>query len=121
MLLVSLIVLFALLSRASRVLSSENPVSNLLRDIAESRRRAWRNADAFGRERMVRMECRWRIIGRTAIAAILLSGAFATASLVLAIACTVTAWRVIQPTRQEMRNACSYRSTGTNDEPPYMF
>lgn len=110
-----------LFSQAGRVFTSENVLGRILRDIGEARDRACRDADASGRERIVRLECGWRVIGRVVAAGVLLTGAFATASPVLKLACTVSAWRVIKPVRREMRDACSYHSTGANDERPYMF
>ncbi len=116
-----IVVSLVLFSQAGRVLYVERPVSKLLRDTAKARKDAWRNADAVGRERIVRLECGWRVVGRAAGAGALLAGAFATTSPVLALACAVSAWRTIRPARQEMRDACSYRSTGGEDEPRHLF
>ncbi len=121
LILILIVLCFLLFSPAGRMLHFEGSVRKLLHDISEARRQAWRNADALGRERIVRFECGWRAIGRVAVAGTLLTGAVATASPVLAIACTVTAWRVIKPSRQEMRDACMYRSSGCEDEPPYQW
>jgi hypothetical protein len=110
---------FVLSSQAARVVAFESPVRKLLHDISEARKWAWRNADAPTRERIVRQECAWRIILRVVGTGALLTVAFATASPVLALMCAAAAWRVIKPIKQEMREACSYRSTGKNDEPRY--
>jgi hypothetical protein len=112
---------FVLSSQAARVVAFESPVRKLLHDISEARKWAWRNADAPTRERIVRQECACRVIGRVAVAGTLLTAAFATASPVLAIACTVAAWRAVKPTKREMRDACSYRSTGARDEPTWSW
>jgi len=119
LILVLVVLCFVLSTQAGRALIFESPVRRLVQDISDVRKRAWRNADALGREQIVRLECGWRVIGRVAVAGTLLTGAFATASPIVAIACTVTAWQVIKPARQEMRDACSYRSSGAEDERPY--
>jgi hypothetical protein len=92
----------------------------LLRDIAESREQIWRNADAPRRERIVRRECAWRTIGRVVGASALVAGGFTT-SPVLAVIWVVAAWRALKPITQEMQDASSYRSTGTEDEKPYSW
>jgi len=116
-----ILVYFVLFSRAGRVMYVERSVSELLRDIREARRQAWRNADAVGREQIVRLECAWRVIGRVAGAGALLTGAIVIASPVLALACAFTAWRVVKPIASEMRTACSYHSSGMDDEPQHSW
>ena len=85
--------------------------------VDEVREHDWRQADAFDRERMVRKACGWRVIGRAIGAGALVTGAVMTASSVLTVACCVAAWRLVKPIRDEMRDACTYRSTGAKDEP----
>jgi len=87
--------------------------------VDEVREHDWRQADAFDRERMVRKACGWRVIGRAIGAGALVTGAVMTASSVLTVACCVAAWRLVKPIKQEMRDACAYRSTGARDEPRY--
>lgn len=79
----------------------------------------WRHANAFERERMVRRACGLRIIGRLAGAGALVTGAFAASSPALGVACSMAAWRMLKPIKQEMRDACAYKSTGAEDEPRY--
>jgi hypothetical protein len=85
------------------------------------REQKWRAADAEHRERMVREECSWRVIGRVAGASAVIVYAVFMAPPALAIMSVVAAWRVVKPIKQEMRDACFYRSTGTQEEPPYSF
>jgi hypothetical protein len=99
----------------------ELPVRELLNDIGYTRKERWRNADPLMRERIVRLECAWRAIGRVAGAGALIVGAFNIGSPALAAMWAVAAWRVVKPIKQEMRDACSYRATGTKDEPPYSW
>src|ERR1017187_6687220 len=115
-----IVVCFVLVPQARR-LHFELPVRELLGNIIEARKQRWRNADALARERIVRQECTWRVIGRVAGTGALLTVASATASPALALMFAVAAWRVIKPTKQEMRDACSYRSTGAEDEPPWSW
>ncbi len=82
------------------------------------RERRWRDADAQQRERTVRDECAWRVIGRVVGAAGLGIGGFTFASPALAAMWAVVGWRLLRPIKNEMREACSYRSTGSRDEPP---
>lgn len=85
------------------------------------RNQKWREADAQQRARLVREECAWRIIGRLVGAGGLVIGALAVASPGLAVMWALVAWRVVKPIKAEMREACSYRSTGASDEPPYSW
>src|SRR5215467_10051496 len=85
----------------------------------EVREHNWRRANTFEREKMVRKSCGWRVIGRVAGAGALITGAFVVTSPGLVFACCVAAWRVLGPIKQEMRDACAYRSTGAEDEPRY--
>jgi hypothetical protein len=85
------------------------------------REQKWRDADAQQRERIVRDECAWRVIGRVVGAGGLAVGAITVASPGLAAMWAVVAWRLVKPTRQDLRDACSYHSTGTSDEPPYSW
>ena len=79
----------------------------------------WRYADAFERERMVRKATGWRVIGRVASAGALAVGAVTFAPLPLVPICLIAGYRLLKPIRQEMRDACAYRSTGRDDEPRY--
>src|SRR5262249_55072784 len=79
----------------------------------------WRHADASERERIVRKACAWRVIARVAGSGALCTGAFVVTSPGLVFACCVAAWRVLRPIKQEMRDACAYKSTGADDEPRY--
>ena len=85
--------------------------------VEEAREHDWQQADAPERERMVRRACGWRVIGRVASAGTLVTGASVLASPAVAIMSCVVGWRLIKPIRQEMRDACSYGSTGAKDEP----
>lgn len=87
----------------------------------EHRPQRWRSSDAGERERMVKIECAWRVIGRTGAATGLAVAAFTVASPALAILWVLTAWRVFEPIAAEMRDACAYRSTGSDDEAPYLW
>jgi hypothetical protein len=77
----------------------------------------WRRANAFERERMVRKSCGWRVIGRFAGAGALVTGVFVASSPALGVVCCMAAWRMLKPIKQEMRDACAYKSTGADDEP----
>jgi hypothetical protein len=83
----------------------------------EVREHNWKRANAFERERMVRKACGWRVIGRVAGACALVTGAFVVSSPGLVFVCCMAAWRMLGPIKQEMRDACAYKSTGTEDEP----
>jgi hypothetical protein len=85
------------------------------------REQRWRDADADQRERIVKEECVWRVIGRAVGAAGLGIAAFALASPGLTVMWALTAWRVVKPIKLEMRDACAYRSIGTRDEPPFVW
>jgi len=85
--------------------------------VQEVQEHNWRHADAFERERMVRKAVGWHVIGRVASAGALAVGAVTFASLPLVPICLQAAYRLLKPIRQEMRDACSYRSTGARDEP----
>jgi hypothetical protein len=91
----------------------------VLEVLEEVREHDWRNADAVGRETMVRKACGWRVVGRVVGAGAFVTCATAIASPVIAIMSCVTAWRILKPIKQEMRDACTYRSTGAKDEPRY--
>jgi len=116
-----LIVVCSVLVTQARRLHFKLSVRELLRNIGEAMNQRWRNADALERERIVRLECAFRVIGRVAVSGALLAVALTTASPALALMCAGAAWRVIQSTRQEMADVCSYRSTGAEDEPPYSW
>jgi hypothetical protein len=79
----------------------------------------WRHASALERERMVRRACGWRVIGRIAGAGALITGAVVVTSPGLVFGSCLAAWRMLGPIKQEMRDACAYRSTGAKDEPRY--
>lgn len=87
--------------------------------VNEVRDHHWRNADAVEREKMVRKSCGWRVIGRVVGAGALVAGASLAASSTIGFACCLAAWRILKPIKQEMRDACAYRSTGARDEPRY--
>jgi len=87
----------------------------------ENREQRWRDADAPKRERIVRQECAWRVFGRLVGAAGLAIGVFTVASAGQAVLWALITVRVVRPIRSEMREACGYRSTGSDDEPPYSW
>jgi len=87
----------------------------------KDREQRWRSADANQRASIVREECAWRVLGRLAGAAGLAIGAFTVASGGLAVMWALMALRVVRPIRAEMREACGYRSTGSDDEAPYSW
>jgi hypothetical protein len=87
----------------------------------QDRGQRWREADADQRERIVHEECAWRVIGRFVAAGGLAIGAFTVASAGLAVMWALVAWRIVKNIKTEMREACSYRSTGSRDEPPYSW
>ncbi len=87
--------------------------------VQEVQEHNWRHADAFERERMVRKAAGWRVIGRVAGAGALAAGAVTFAPLPLIPICLMAGYRLLKPIRQEMREACAYRSTGRDDEPRY--
>jgi hypothetical protein len=86
-----------------------------------NRAQIWRDADAKQRERAVRDECAWRVIGRVLVAGGLAIGACTVGSTGLAAMWALVAWRVVKPIKADMREACSYRSTGESDEAPYSW
>jgi hypothetical protein len=77
---------------------------------------AWQRANAFERERMVRKACGWRVLGRVVGAGALVTGAAVLASPTVSTMWCVAAWRVVKPIRDDMRDACAFRSTGAEDE-----
>jgi hypothetical protein len=83
----------------------------------EAQKHKWRHANAFERERMVRKACGWHVLGRVAGASAMVTGAFVAGSPAVGFACCMAAWRMLEPIRREMRDACSYRSTGAPNEP----
>ena len=85
------------------------------------RKLRWREADANKRERIVREECAWRVVGRVLGAGGLAIGACTVSSAGLAAMWALVAWRVIRPIKTEIRDACSYHSTGSDDEAPYSW
>ncbi len=95
----------------------ECPLNEVVGAVNEVRDDHWRNADAVERENMVRKACGWRVIGRVAGAGALVAGASIAASSTIGFACCLAAWRMLKPIKQEMRDACAYRSTGAPDEP----
>jgi len=111
----ALIVLPILIVIKAAQLILERPLNEVVSAVNEVRDHHWRNADAVERERMVRKACGWRVIGRVVGAGTLAGGAFA-ASPALGIACCLAASRMLKPIKQEMRDACAYRSTGAEDE-----
>jgi hypothetical protein len=97
----------------------ERPLNEVVSAVNEVRGHHWRNADAVERERMVRKACGWRVIGRVVGAGALVGGAFVATSSTIGFACCLAAWRILKPIKQEMHDACAYRSTGADDEPLY--
>ena len=95
----------------------ERPLNEVVSAVNEVRDYHWRNADAMERERMVRKTCGWRVIGRLVGAGALVGGAFVATSSTIGSVCCLAAWRMLKPIKQEMRDACAYRSTGAPDEP----
>jgi len=89
--------------------------------VQEVQEHNWRHAYAFDRERMVRKATGWRVIVRVASAGALAVGAVTFASLPLVPICLIAGYRLLKPIRQEMRDACAYRSTGAQDEPPFSW
>ena len=87
--------------------------------VQEVQEHNWRHADAFERERMVRKAAAWRVIGRVASTGALAVGAVTFVPLPLVPICLIAGYRLLKPIRQEMRDACAYRSTGAEDEPRY--
>ena len=85
--------------------------------VQEVQEHNWRHADAFERERIVRKAVGWRVIGRVASAGALAVGAVMLAPLPLVPICLLAGYRLLQPIRQDLREACAYRSTGAEDEP----
>ena len=112
----ALIVLPILLVLNAAQLLFERPLNEVVSAVNEVRDRNWRNADAVEREKMVRKACGWRVIGRLVGAGVLVAGASVAASFALGFACCMAAWRMLKPIKQEMRDACAYRSTGAEDE-----
>ncbi len=94
-------------------------VDEVVSAVQEAREHKWRHADAVGRERMVRVEEGWRIIARVVGAGCCVVGAVLSFPTILTGMFCLAAYRLLKPIRQEMRNACAYRSTGATDEPPY--
>jgi hypothetical protein len=87
----------------------------------QDREQRWHEANGEQRERIVREECGWRILGRVAASGGLAVGAFVVASPALAVMWGLAAWRLLKPIKEEMRDAASYHSTGRSDEPPYSW
>jgi hypothetical protein len=105
-----------LVLKATQVLF-ERPLNEVARAGNEVQDYHWRSADAVERERIVRKACGWRVIGRVIGAGALVGGAFVATSATIAFACCLAAWRMLKPIKQEVRDACAYRSTGAPDEP----
>ncbi len=94
----------------------EGPLNEVVGAVNQVREHNWRNADAVEREKMVRKACGWRVIGRVVGAGALVGGAFVATSSTIGFAFCLAAWRMLKPIKQEMRDACAYRSTGAEDE-----
>jgi hypothetical protein len=114
-----LIVLPLVLVLKAAQLLFERPLNEVVGAVHEVCDHNWRNADAVEREEMVRKSCGWRVIGRVVGAGALVAGASVAASPALGFACCMAAWRMLRPIKQEMRDACAYRSSGAPDEPRY--
>ena len=81
----------------------------------------WRESDAVQRQRTVRNECGFRVVGRLLGACALVIGGFTVVSPSLGVIWGLVALRVIKPIQAEMRQACEFRSTGASDEIPYSW
>ena len=112
-----LILLPILLVIKTAQLLFDRPLNEVISAVNELRDHNWRNADAVERERMIRKACGWRVIGRVVGAGALVACASVGASPALGCACCLAAWRMLKPIKQEMRDACAYRSIGAPDEP----
>ena len=110
------IAFFVLCLKAARLLFG--PAVKEVHSTGQEARDKWKDADAFERERMVRKATGWRVIGRVASASALAVGAVTFAPLPLVPICLLAGYRLLKPIRKEMRDACAYRSTGAQDEPP---
>ena len=115
----AIIVLPILVVLMAAQLLFEPAINEVVSTVNEVRDHHWRNADAVERERMVRKACGWRVIGRVVGAGALVGDAFVAASSTIGFACCLAAGRMLKPIKQEMRDACAYRSTGADDEPRY--
>ena len=100
--------------KAARLLF-ERPLNEVASTVDEVRSYHWRNADAVERERIVRKACGWRVIGRVIGAGALVGGAFVATSSTIGFACCLAAWRVLKPIEQELRDDCTYRSVGAEE------
>jgi hypothetical protein len=99
----------------------EPAANEVVSAVQEVRQNKWSHADAFERERMVRAEGGCRIIERGLGAGCCVFGAVLTVPTLPLIMFAVGAYRVLKPMRQEIGDACSYRSTGADDEPPFCW
>jgi|GEM_PF-6799402 hypothetical protein len=81
----------------------------------------WRESDAVQRQRTVRDECAFRVVGRLVTACSLVICAFTVVSPGLGVMWVLVALRIVKPIGAEMRDACNYRSTGSDDEAPYSW
>ena len=113
---VIVLLLILLVIKAAQLLF-ERPLNEVVSSVNEVRDYNWRNANALEREKMVRKACGWRVIGRVVGAGALVGGAFVATSSTLGFACCLAGWRMLRPIKQEMRDACAYKSTGVPDEP----
>lgn len=104
-----------LVIKAAQVLF-ERPLKEVVSGVNKVRDHHWRNADTVEREKMVRKACGWRVIGGVVGAGALVAGASIAASPALGFAFCLAAWRTLKPIKEEMRDACAYRSTGAEDE-----
>ena len=117
--LVFVLVMFVLLPILLVIRAAQWLFKPAVDEVEQAREHNWRHADAFERERMVRKATGWRVIGRVAGASALAVGAVTFTPLPLVPICLLAGYRLLKPIRQEMRNACAYRSTGRDDEPRY--
>jgi len=97
----------------------EPAINEVVSAVNEVRDHNWRNANGAERERMARKACAWHVTGRVVGAGALVGGAFVATSSTIGFACCLAAWRTLKPIREEMCSACSFRSTGAQDEPRY--
>ena len=112
----ALVVLPLLIVLKAAQLLFERPLNEVVSTVNQVRDHHWKNADAVERENMVRKACARRVIGRVVGAGALVGGAFVATSSTIGFACCLAAWRMLKPIKQEMRDACAYRSTGGEDE-----
>ena len=96
-------------------------IDEVVSAVEKTRGQKWRHANALERERMVRAEGACRAIARVMGAGCCVAGAVLAVPTIPVIAFAVGAYRLLKPISEEIGDACSYQSTGADDEPPYSF